>query len=60
MGYEHVVITEFGGTEVLKMIEEIKLPELKYGEVRVKVLVTGAAFTDVMIREGKYPVRGLL
>lgn len=55
MGYKRVVITEFGGTEVLKMIEETKLPEPKPGEVRVKVLVTGAAFTDVMIRKGKYP-----
>jgi len=55
MGYKRVVITEFGGPEVLKMIEETKLPEPKSGEVRVKVLVTGAAFTDVMIRKGKYP-----
>lgn len=37
------------------MIEEAKLPEPKSGEVRVKVLVTGAAFTDVLIRRGIYP-----
>ena len=52
MGYKRVVITEFGGPEVLKMIEETKLPEPKSGEVRVKVLVTSAAFTDVWIRKG--------
>jgi NADPH:quinone reductase-like Zn-dependent oxidoreductase len=55
MGYKRVVITEFGGPEVLKLIEETKLPEPKPSEVRVKVLVTSAAFTDVMIRKGQYP-----
>ncbi|KUO42298.1 MAG: oxidoreductase [Candidatus Hadarchaeum yellowstonense] len=55
MGYKRVVIIEFGGPEVLRMIEEAELPEPKSGEVRVKVLVTGAAFMDVMIRKGKYP-----
>ncbi len=55
MGYERVIITEFGGPEVLKVIEEPMLPEPRHGEVRVKVLVTSAAFTDVMIRKGKYP-----
>jgi NADPH:quinone reductase-like Zn-dependent oxidoreductase len=55
MGYKRVVITEFGGPEVLKLIEETTLPEPKPGEVRVKVLVTSAAFTDVWIRKGTYP-----
>ncbi|MDJ0692377.1 MAG: medium chain dehydrogenase/reductase family protein [Xenococcaceae cyanobacterium MO_188.B32] len=55
MSYKRVVITEFGSPKVLKAIEETKLPEPKSGEVRVKVLVTSAAFTDVMIRMGKYP-----
>ena len=55
MNYNRVIITEFGGPEVLKLIEEAKLPEPKPGEVRVKVLVTSAAFTDVMIRKGQYP-----
>lgn len=54
MGYKRVVITEFGGPEVLKMIEETKLPEPKSGEVRVKVLVTSASFTDTWIRKGTY------
>jgi len=55
MGYKRIIITEFGGPEVLKMIDETIMPKPKTGEVRVKVLVTGAAFTDVMIRKGKYP-----
>ena len=55
MGYKRVVITKFGGPEVLKIIEETELPEPKSGEVRVKVLVTSAAFTDVWIRKGTYP-----
>lgn len=55
MSYKRVVIAKFGSPKVLKVIEETELPEPKSGEVRVKVLVTSASFTDVMIRKGKYP-----
>lgn len=55
MSYKRVVITKFGRPEVLKMVEETIFPEPKSGEVRVKVLVTSAAFTDVWIRMGTYP-----
>ena len=55
MSYKRVIITGFGGPEVLKVVEESELPNPKSGEVRVKVLATSAAFTDVMIRKGKYP-----
>jgi NADPH:quinone reductase-like Zn-dependent oxidoreductase len=55
MSYRRVIITGFGGLEVLKVVEEATLPEPKPGEVRIKVLVTSAAFTDVLIRKGKYP-----
>ena len=55
MGYKRVVITEFGGPEVLKLVEEAALPEPGQGEARVKILVTSAAFTDTMIRKGMYP-----
>ena len=55
MGYQRVIIREFGGTDVLDFTHESALPEPKTGEVRVKVLVTCANFTDVMIRKGKYP-----
>lgn len=55
MSYRRVVMTEFGGPAVLKIVDEPNVPEPQPGEVRIKVLVTSAAFTDVMIRKGKYP-----
>ncbi|MEO0538951.1 MAG: medium chain dehydrogenase/reductase family protein [Cyanobacteria bacterium P01_A01_bin.123] len=55
MSYTRIAITKFGGPEVLQLIEEATLPEPEVGAVRVKVLATSAAFTDVMIRKGKYP-----
>ena len=54
MTYKRVIITEFGGPEVLKVVAEAMLPEPQAGEVRVKVLVTSACFTDTMIRKGVY------
>lgn len=55
MSYAQVILTSFGGPEnlVLKTVET--LPEPDPGEVRVRVQVTSAAFTDVMIRKGMYP-----
>lgn len=55
MPYTKVIIEKYGGPEVLKVVEEAALPEPGPGEVRIKVLRTGAAFTDVMIRKGLYP-----
>jgi NADPH:quinone reductase-like Zn-dependent oxidoreductase len=55
MGYRRVVIQEFGGPDVLAVVEEPDLPEPEPGEARVRVLVTGANFTDTMIRKGMYP-----
>lgn len=55
MSYRKVVITEYGGPDVLQVVEEPQLPEPQQGEVRVKVLATSAAFTDTMIRKGNYP-----
>jgi NADPH:quinone reductase-like Zn-dependent oxidoreductase len=49
-----VLITARGGPEVLKVIEEA-VPEPRPGEVRLKVLVTGVAFADVLMRYGMYP-----
>lgn len=54
MGYKRVVITKFGGPEVLKEISESELPEPAKGQVRIKVLCTSAAFTDTLIRRGNY------
>jgi len=49
-----VIITAYGGPEVLKLIEE-DLPEPRPGEVRLKILATGVAFADVLMRYGMYP-----
>ncbi len=54
MSYKRVIVTEFGGPEVLKVVEEAAPSEPGPGEVRVKVLATSACFTDTMIRKGVY------
>ena len=55
MTYTQVMLTEYGGPERLEFRTVDTPPEPAPGEVRVRVLVTSAAFTDVMIRMGKYP-----
>lgn len=50
-----VRLTAFGGPETLELETVPDRPEPREGEVRVRVLVTSAAFTDVMIRKGMYP-----
>ena len=54
MSYKRVVITEFGGPEVLKVVKEPTLPEPEAGQARIKVQAASAAFTDVMVRKGIY------
>jgi NADPH:quinone reductase-like Zn-dependent oxidoreductase len=49
-----ILLTGHGGPDVLKMVEE-DLPEPRAGEVRLKVLATGVAFADVLMRYGMYP-----
>jgi NADPH:quinone reductase-like Zn-dependent oxidoreductase len=49
-----VIISAYGGPEVLKIIEE-DLPEPQPGEVRLKILATGVAFADVLMRYAMYP-----
>jgi len=53
--YRRAVITEFGGPDVFKIVDEESLPEPGPGQVRIKVLAAGVAFTDTMIRKGMYP-----
>jgi len=55
MPHTRVTLKAFGGPENLVLETVSDLPEPPAGEVRVRVLVTSAAFTDVMIRKGKYP-----
>ena len=54
MKSKRVVITRHGSPNVLQVVEE-DIPEPISGQVRVKILATGAAFTDVLMREGLYP-----
>jgi NADPH:quinone reductase-like Zn-dependent oxidoreductase len=54
MKQKRVVITRHGDSEVLQVIKD-EICEPQSGEVRVKVLATSAAFTDVLVREGLYP-----
>jgi len=54
MNSGRVVINRYGGPEVLQLIEE-DLPEPSAGQVRLKVLATGVAFADVLMRYGMYP-----
>src|ERR1700674_5085128 len=49
-----IVVTAFGGPEVLKYIEE-DMPDPGRAEVRVKVLAAGVAYADVLMRRGFYP-----
>jgi NADPH:quinone reductase len=55
MPWTRVRLNAFGGPEQLELETVPDLPEPGQGEVRVRVLVTSAAFTDVMIRKGMYP-----
>jgi len=49
-----ILLTRHGGPDVLKMVEE-DLPEPRPEEARLKVLATGVAFADVLMRYGMYP-----
>lgn len=55
MKYRRVIISRYGGPEVLKVVED-EIPEPQNGEVRVKIMVAGVAFADIMMRRGIYPL----
>ncbi len=54
MNYKKIILNDFGGPEVLEVVEETTLPEPGAGEVRVQVLAASATFTDTMVRKGIY------
>jgi NADPH:quinone reductase-like Zn-dependent oxidoreductase len=54
MKHKRVIVTRYGGPDVLQVIEE-DCPEPKGGEVRVKVLAAGVATPDVLARQGIHP-----
>jgi NADPH2:quinone reductase len=53
------MVRRLGGPEVLETVEE-EAPEPKRGEVRVKVLVAGVSFADLLMREGIHPEKTIL
>lgn len=53
--FRQVVISEFGGPDVLEMVQRIALPQPGPGEARIRVLAAGVSYTDTMIRRGVYP-----
>ena len=57
MKYKRVVITRYGGPEVLQVVED-ELPEPQVGHVRVRILAAGIANTDTMLRESNVPGLG--
>ena len=54
MSYKQVIITEFGGPDVMEIVEKAALPEPAADEVRIKVQATSACFTDTLVRKGSY------
>ena len=54
MRHKRVVVTRYGGPEVITVIEE-DVPDPAAGEVRLKVLAAGVSLPDVLAREGVHP-----
>jgi len=54
MKHRRIVVTRYGGPEVLQLVEEDR-PEPRRGEVRVAVLAAGVSLPDIMAREGVHP-----
>ena len=52
MKHHRVVVTQYGGPEVLQMVEA-DLPEPQAGEVRVKILAAGVSAYDLMFRRSR-------
>lgn len=50
-----IIAPKRGGPQVLRA-ETIAMPEPGPGEVRIRMLVAGVAFADIMVREGIYPM----
>jgi len=54
MKYKSIIVTERGGPEVLKIVEN-DLRESKPGEVRVRILATPVCQDDIAVRVGNRP-----
>jgi NADPH2:quinone reductase len=53
MRHRRVVVTHYGGSDALRVVEE-ECPEPHAGEVRVNVLAAGVSLPDIMAREGTH------
>lgn len=51
-----IMVRQLGGPDVLETVEE-EAPEPGPGEVRLKVLMAGVSFADLLMREGLHPER---
>ncbi|MGH6840868.1 MAG: alcohol dehydrogenase catalytic domain-containing protein, partial [Methylocella sp.] len=51
---QRMLITRRGGPEVLTLMDE-PMPQPGPNQLRLRVLATGVAFADVLMREGLYP-----
>lgn len=49
-------IHEFGGPQVIRLVEDAALPEPGPGEVRIRAEASSLVFTDMLIRRNLYPV----
>src|SRR5512139_2088968 len=54
MRHKRVIVTHYGGPEVITVIEE-GVPTPKAGEALVKILAAGVSLPDVLAREGAHP-----
>ena len=54
MKNKKVLLTAFGSTDGYSLAEE-EIEEPKANEVRIKILASGIAYADVLMRKGKYP-----
>jgi NADPH2:quinone reductase len=52
--HTRIIVTNYGGPDALKVIEE-DCPEPKEGEVLVRVLAAGVSLPDLLAREGVHP-----
>jgi NADPH:quinone reductase-like Zn-dependent oxidoreductase len=52
--HTRIIVTHYGGPDALQVLEE-ECPEPKGGEVRVRGLVAGVSYADLLMREGVHP-----
>ncbi len=56
MPVRRLEIRDFGGPEVIRLVEDAALPQPGAGEVRIRAEASSLVFTDTLIRRNLYPV----